>query len=816
MFLEIVYFLFLVSGLLKSFALGFGVHFPIDITLAAGLLLIGYTAVAISKSNKKFFNVIIKDTTIKLLPFLLLFTWISISLVYSSSDSYKYVKYLGGLTNALAFLIPFWNRKMNVNVVFKGFLIFTVLISLIFFFAHPIGLYVAHPENIVGWINFDVLSISYLGVGEYVAISLIGLLFIKGQWNSLIRILLINYFLIILFYSGARGPMIVFSVVVVLGFVLHKFLEFRFESKDFFAKNSILSIILGATILNIVLIGLISSDEKKMLVCQRSFNRLGLMVNLVGEDEANKMEAYVSDFDVAHEGMESLYESNDTDKEIKRNKSIVARVIHYRFSKEKILSSPRFFLFGFGFGSYSKEFTDIDKRGYPHNTVLEIWFELGLLGVILFMLVFRRFLLFPLTVRNLAAILIFTFCFLNSMKSNGFEDLRILFGITGIAFFSRRLNKNNNVICHISTVHQGMDTRIYFKECLALSKEGFDVNLVITGEKEMVDSSGKVKFLLLKPNNSFLTRISNSFLFGPIKAISTNANIYHFHDPELMPIGLLFKFFGAKVVFDFHELVYVQLNDKELLGGGFIDKLIKGAYLILEKASVRAFDKIVLAEAGYRDYFERNYQQRMGKVEFIQNFPMIALIDNSKKVSLGHDDKFVLFYAGGITKIRGILEIVKAANLIDDVKLVIVGKWDDDSYWEECQAADKNNVIDYRGFVNMDEVYPLMKCADAGIANLFPKDNYLTSLPVKVFEYMACSLPLIMSDFPYWKTTFAECALFVSPENSEDIANKIELLKRDSSKRTEMGEKSRKTVEDLYSWENEKEKLIEMYKSIND
>ena len=69
-----------------------------------------------------------------------------------------------------------------------------------------------------------------------------------------------------------------------------------------------------------------------------------------------------------------------------------------------------------------------------------------------------------------------------------------------------------------------------------------------------------------------------------------------------------------------------------------------------------------------------------------------------------------------------------------------------------------------------------MKIADIGLSLLYPVKNYLTSLPIKAFEYMACSLPVIMSDFDYWKEIFKDCALFTDPQSPEMIGDCITRL----------------------------------------
>jgi glycosyltransferase involved in cell wall biosynthesis len=100
------------------------------------------------------------------------------------------------------------------------------------------------------------------------------------------------------------------------------------------------------------------------------------------------------------------------------------------------------------------------------------------------------------------------------------------------------------------------------------------------------------------------------------------------------------------------------------------------------------------------------------------------------------------------------------------------------------------------------------------VATLHPQHNYLTNLPVKAFEYMTCSLPVVMSDFPYWREVFEGAALFVDPQRPEAIAAAIRHLLDHPDEARRLGERGRMMVEEKYSWEAESVKLLALYDHI--
>jgi glycosyltransferase involved in cell wall biosynthesis len=341
----------------------------------------------------------------------------------------------------------------------------------------------------------------------------------------------------------------------------------------------------------------------------------------------------------------------------------------------------------------------------------------------------------------------------------------------------------------------------------------FDVHIIAIGEKDEI--SNNVTIHSLKKSSSRFNRFFLLQIKLLIKAFQVNAKVYHFHDPDLILFGLFQKLLGKKVIYDMHELVYYQINDKEWLGTGFMKKMVSSVYLMFEKLGVRCFDKIIIAEDGYWTYVNEKHKKYIDKFVAIRNFSIYELIKRSVPETNYHKgNKRVLIYAGGLSKIRGIREIVEAIQSVENIEFVTLGSWENEAYKQLCEQADKNKKMNYIGLVKMDKVYSYLKMADIGIANLYHKPNYLTSLPIKAFEYMASGLPIIMSDFPYWIATFNECALFVNPLDPAEIKNKIEMILSDNNMRNKLAEAGKKLVLEKYTWEEESKTLVEQYQKL--
>lgn len=361
-------------------------------------------------------------------------------------------------------------------------------------------------------------------------------------------------------------------------------------------------------------------------------------------------------------------------------------------------------------------------------------------------------------------------------------------------------------ICILTSVHPPFDTRIFHKEAKSLVKAGYKVTLIVQHSKNEV--VGGVKIIALpKPRNRFM-RIFGLTWWVFCLALRQQSDIYHFHDPELMLAGIVLRFLGKKVIYDVHEDIPKQIMNKNWLDNNQIKKFAAFIMNIIEKIGTLLFNKIVAATPAIARKFPKK------KTVILRNFPILQLIDNAEPANC-KKDKPIVVYAGGLNKIRGIKEIIQAMEYIEDrAELWLLGKWESKKFEKECEDLEGWKYTKYLGHKSLEEVYSCLKISKVGISILYPVKNYLTSLPVKTFEYMACSLPVVMSNFPYWKKIFEECAIFVNPCNSKDIAEKILYLLDNPDEAKELSEKGRKLIEEKYSWEAESKKLLKMYNNL--
>ncbi|MCA1750472.1 MAG: glycosyltransferase [Flavobacteriales bacterium] len=149
-------------------------------------------------------------------------------------------------------------------------------------------------------------------------------------------------------------------------------------------------------------------------------------------------------------------------------------------------------------------------------------------------------------------------------------------------------------ITHLSSAHPRNDTRIFLKELRSLAKvTDYEVSFVVAdGNGDQVIDN--ISIYDVGKQKGRLNRMLKSTQMVLKKALELDSDVYHLHDPELIPAGLKLKKAGKKVVFDAHEDVPKQLLGKPYLNKFFL-KIIARGYSIFENRTSRRFDAIVTA-----------------------------------------------------------------------------------------------------------------------------------------------------------------------------------------------------------------------------
>ena len=358
-------------------------------------------------------------------------------------------------------------------------------------------------------------------------------------------------------------------------------------------------------------------------------------------------------------------------------------------------------------------------------------------------------------------------------------------------------------VCHFTSAHPRNDIRIFIKECKALAAAGYDVSLVVADGKGDEVNSG-IKILDAGKSNGRISRMTKTVWRVYKRALATNSDIYHFHDPELIFVAWLLKLKNKKVIYDVHEDLPRQLHGKHYLGK-FSASVIAFFAGLVEDFFARRFTAIITVTPFIYSRF--NKLNLVG--EMICNFPLLEEFNNDKAVTVKLNE---LCYVGSITEERGIAELLKALEEID-ARLNLVGSFGTEELRNRMIKMPAWRKVNETGMLGRTEVVKIIAQSKIGLSVLRELPNYVNAYPIKIFEYMAAGIPVVASDFPLWKEIVEEnnCGICVPPENTTAIAAAVNSLLKDETRSQQMGANGKKAIKEKYNWEAESRNLLSFY-----
>lgn len=364
-------------------------------------------------------------------------------------------------------------------------------------------------------------------------------------------------------------------------------------------------------------------------------------------------------------------------------------------------------------------------------------------------------------------------------------------------------------ICILAPVHIYDDIRVFRKEAKTLVQNGYDVTLFARINKKKTVDGIKIKPVRYKNRIERFMKLPLIFL----KAIKTNADLYHIHNPDTLPIGLFLKLFGKTVVYDTHEDF-----EKKILIRDWIPNLLKKpiakSVSFFEMLAGLLFDKVIITQ--------EELESRISNTIILENPPIIdkdfinEVFSNSQNI-IKENNILRLIYIGSISESRGLfkmMEIVKNLNKKMESRLWLIGP--KNIYIDKAKNLKGWKYVDYLGGLPQEKAFSYLIKSDFGMITLLDKGDFSQTNPNKIFEYMTFGIPFIATDFNKWINDLANvnAGLFINIDKTDKISELILKVYNDNDVYCNMSGNGKKYIFNEYNWNIEKTKLLKLYSEL--
>jgi len=215
------------------------------------------------------------------------------------------------------------------------------------------------------------------------------------------------------------------------------------------------------------------------------------------------------------------------------------------------------------------------------------------------------------------------------------------------------------------------------------------------------------------------------------------------------------------------------------------------------------------------------YRRYNPNVTIIDLYPEIRLAGSMNPVF--NSPHLTMIYAGRLSEDRCMLLYIDVLRTLRAMgipaRMIYVGVFTPPEGEQTLReyVDDFQDCIDIRGWIPYSQIPETLRAADLGLVILTRQKRHVEVIQTKIFEYMACGLPFIASEFPLIEAVVNEfnCGILVDPSSDTDaIAKRIKTLWDNPQQAQILGENGRLAILKKYNWESLETELLNLYRSL--
>jgi glycosyltransferase involved in cell wall biosynthesis len=357
-----------------------------------------------------------------------------------------------------------------------------------------------------------------------------------------------------------------------------------------------------------------------------------------------------------------------------------------------------------------------------------------------------------------------------------------------------------------------------YQVLLIVPKEGavpkrYEEHGVSIRELNMRQYQGKSKCRYIVSYLEFMLR---AFFVCNKLLVSRQVDIFHIHTmPNFLVFSaILARLCGKKLILDIHDSV------PETYAAKFSEHSNRVLFRLLcceEALCCRLAHRIICVNHPQRDALvSRGIPS--AKITVSLNVPddRWCKANDSMKLHKRDTKQFKLVYHGTLAKRLGVDLTIRAVGKlirsIPEIEFCIYGGGDDKR--ELIQLTEElklQEYIHFHEFLPLDTLCPILEEMDLGVIG--NRKNIATNLmlPVKMLEYVALNIPVVVPRLPTVQYYFSdEMVSYFEPEDSDALAASILSLYHNRGKRERQARSARKFL-DQFGWETHQKDFLALY-----
>ena len=391
--------------------------------------------------------------------------------------------------------------------------------------------------------------------------------------------------------------------------------------------------------------------------------------------------------------------------------------------------------------------------------------------------------------------------------------------------------RSRRVLIIVENLPVPFDRRVW-QEAQALHRAGYQVSVICPvgqgydSRREDIDGIGVYRHPLPVEGKGVMGYLVEypmalfwQFLLAWRVFLGRGFDVIHACNPpdDIFLIGLFFKLFGKKFLFDHHdinpELYEVKFGRKDIL-----HKVL----LFLERMTFRTANVVISTNDSYRKIALVRGEMEPERVFVVRSSPDLRRLKPSLPIdSLRRGRRYLVGYVGVMGAQDGIdilLRIIR--NIVHeqgrkDIQFLLIGGGTElDGMIKYAAELNLSEFVTFTGFLRGQELIDTLGTIDIGVCP-DPVDDYNDKCTMnKVMEYMALGKALVQFDLTEGRFSAQQAALYAVDNDEQDFANKVIQLLDDSKLRKEMGQFGKRRMESELDWQYEVPKLLSAYEKV--